>query len=95
MNYLEKIGFTSDDINMVKSSTTSVIFNLLNEQKRVVSANILYLKGIGIKNYKEIFIKFSDYFLMDNSNFIEIFDKYDQDDLVEKLNNNIDIFAYL
>ena len=32
---------------------------------------------------------------MDNSNFIEVFDKYDQEDLVEKLNNNIDIFAYL
>jgi len=95
MNYLEKIGFTSDDINLVKSSTTKVIFNLLNEQKRVVTANILYLKNLGITNYKEIFIKYSDYFLIDNSNFIEIFDKYDRDDLVEKLNNNIDIFAYL
>lgn len=95
MNYLEKIGFTSDDINLVKSSTTKVIFNLLNEQKRVVTANILYLKNLGIINYKEIFIKYSDYFLIDNSNFIEIFDKYDRDDLVEKLNNNIDIFAYL
>lgn len=95
MNYLEKIGFTSDDINLVKSSTTKVIFNLLNEQKRVVTANILYLKNLGITNYKEIFIKYSDYFLIDNSNFIEIFDKYDREDLVEKLNNNIDIFAYL
>lgn len=95
MNYLEKIGFTSDDINLVKNSTTKVIFNLLNEQKRVVTANILYLKNLGITNYKEIFIKYSDYFLIDNSNFIEIFDKYDRDDLVEKLNNNIDIFAYL
>lgn len=95
MNYLEKIGFTSEEITMVKDSTTKVIFNLLTEQKKVVNANILYLKNIGIKNYKEIFIKYSDLFLMDNSNFIEIFDKYDQDDLVEKLNNNIDIFAYL
>ncbi|MBR5662274.1 MAG: hypothetical protein IKX00_01320 [Bacilli bacterium] len=95
MNYLEKIGFTSEEIAMVKDSTTKVIFNLLTEQKKVVNANILYLKNIGIKNYKEIFIKYSDLFLMDNSNFIEIFDKYDQDDLVEKLNNNIDIFAYL
>ena len=43
MNYLEKIGFTSDDISVIKNSTTKVIFNLLNEQKRVVSANILYL----------------------------------------------------
>ena len=95
MNYLEKIGFTSDDITMIKNSTTTVIFNLLNEQKKVVSANILYLKNLGIKNYKEIFIKYSDLFLMDNSNFTEIFSKYDQEDLIEKLNNNIDIFAYL
>ena len=40
MNYLEKIGFTSDDIVMIESSTTNVIFNLLKEQKKVVSANI-------------------------------------------------------
>lgn len=95
MNYLEKIGFTSDDINMVKNTNSKVIFNLLIEQKKVVNANILYLKNLGVKNYKEIFIKYSDFFLMDNSNFIEVFDKYDQEDLVEKLNNNIDIFAYL
>lgn len=95
MNYLEKLGFTSEEIGMIKNQTTKVIFNLLSEQKRVVSANITYLKNIGIKNYKEIFIKYSDLFLMDNSNFVDIFDKYDQEDLVEKLNNNIDIFAYL
>ena len=95
MNYLEKIGFTSDDINMIKNSTTKVIFNLLIEQKKVVNANITYLKNLGVKSYKEIFIKYADLFLMDNSNFIEIFDKYDQTDLVEKLDNNIDIFAYL
>lgn len=95
MDYLEKLGFTSEEVNLVKNTSTKVIFNLLNEQKRVVSANITYLKTIGIKNYKDIFIKYSDLFLMDNSNFMEIFEKYDHDDLVEKLNNNIDIFAYL
>lgn len=95
MDYLEKIGFTSEDINVIKNSTTSVIFNLLKEQKRVVNANILYLKNLGVKNYKEIFIKYADLFLMDNSNFVEIFDKYDQEDLINKLNENMDIFAYL
>lgn len=95
MNYLEKLGFTSEEITMIKNSTTKVIFNLLSEQRRVVSANITYLKNIGVKNYKEIFIKYADLFLMDNSNFVEIFDKYDQEDLVEKLHNNIDIFAFL
>lgn len=95
MNYLEKIGFTSDDISEIKNLNTSVIFNLLNEQKKVVTANILYLKKLGVTNYKEIFIKYADLFLMDNSNFIEIFSKYDQEDLINKLKNNIDIFAYL
>ena len=95
MNYLEKIGFTSDDINIIKNSNTNVIFNLLIEQKKVVSANIIYLKKLGVENYKDIFIKYADLFLMDNSNFIEIFNKYDQEDLIEKLKNNIDIFAYL
>lgn len=95
MNYLEKLGFTSDEISTIKNTTTKVIFNLLIEQKKVVNANITYLKSLGIKNYKEIFIKYSDLFLMDNSNFIDIFNKYDQEDLVQKLNDNIDIFAYL
>lgn len=95
MNYLEKIGFTSEDISMIKNSNTTVIFNLLNEQKKVVTANILYLKKLGISNYKEIFIRYADLFLMDNSNFVEIFDKYDKEDLITKLENNVDIFAYL
>ena len=71
------------------------IFNLLNEQKKVVTANILYLKKLGVSNYKEIFIRYADLFLMDNSNFVEIFDKYDKEDLITKLENNVDIFAYL
>lgn len=95
MKYLEKIGFSSDDINVIKNSTTSVIFNLLNEQKKVVNANIIYLKSLGVTNYKDIFIKYPDMFLIDNSNFKEIFEKYDQQDLVNKLASNIDIFIYL
>lgn len=95
MNYLEKIGFTSEDINIIKNNVTDVIYNLLNEQKRVVSANITFLKDLGVINYKEIFIKYPDLFLMDNSNFKDIFNKYDQEDLILKLKENLDIFAYL
>ena len=95
MNYLEKIGFSSDDISVIKNTNSNVIFNLLKEQKKVVTANILYLKKLGVNNYKEIFIRYADLFLMDNSNFIEIFSKYDQEDLINKLDHNIDIFAYL
>lgn len=95
MKYLEKIGFSSDDISVIKKTTTSVIFNLLTEQKRVVNANILYLKDLGVTNYKDIFIKYPDLFLIDNSNFKDIFEKYDREDLINKLNNNLDIFVYL
>ena len=34
-------------------------------------------------------------FLMDNSNFVEIFNKYDQKDLVSKLAKNVQIMEYL
>ena len=95
MKYLEKIGFSSDDINIIKKSTTSVIFNLLSEQKKVVNANIIYLRDLGVTNFHEIFIKYPDLFLIDNSNFKEIREKYDREDLINKLNNNIDIFVYL
>lgn len=95
MNYLEKIGFSIDDINAIKKSTTTVIFNLLGEQKKVVNANIIYLKNMGVSNYKEIFVKYPDMFLIDHSNFKEIFEKYDQEDLVNKLHDNLDIFVYL
>ena len=95
MDFLEKNGFTSEDINVIKKTTTKVIFNLLYEQKKLVNANITYLKKIGITNYRDIFIKYPDLFLMDNSNFKDIFEKYDREDLINKLNENIDIFAYL
>ena len=95
MSYLEKIGFTSEDIIEIKKTTTEVIFNLLNEQKKVVAANINYLKNLGVTNYREIFKKYPDLFLIDNSNFVEIFEKYDRDDLISKLNHNVDIFVFL
>ncbi|MCR5788094.1 MAG: hypothetical protein K6G37_03315 [Bacilli bacterium] len=95
MNYLEKIGFTSEEINIIKKRTNGVIYKLLSDQGRVVTANIKYLKSLGVNNYKEVFIKYPDLFLVDLSNFKETFDKYDREDLVQKLEANPDIIAYL
>lgn len=95
MSYLEKIGFTSENINSIKENTPEVIFKLLDEKKKMVNANILYLKEIGVTNFKEIFVKYPDLFITDHSNFVETFAKYDQADLVEKLKENIDVFVYL
>ena len=52
-------------------------------------------KEMGVHNFKEIFVKFYDMFLMDNSNFMNVFNKYDREDLVEKLERNADIVEFL
>ena len=50
---------------------------------------------MGVTNLTEIFVRYHDMFLMDNSNFVEIFNKYDQKDLVSKLAKNVQIMEYL
>ena len=50
---------------------------------------------MGVTNLIDIFIHYHDMFLMDNSNFVEIFNKYDQKDLVDKLAQNVQIMEYL
>ena len=57
----------------------------MEEQKKLVTENISYLKDLGVTNYQDIFLKFYEMFLMDNSNFIAIFSKYEKEDLIEKL----------
>ena len=95
MNFLEKLDFTADDIAEVLDNTPDRLLELLKSQKKLVSENIEYLKNLGVRNYQEIFIRYYDMFLMDNSNFKDIFAKYDPTDLVEKLSKNINIIEFL
>ena len=67
----------------------------IEENHKLVTMNIRYLKEIGVMNYQKIFIKFYDLFLMDPSNFEDIFAKYDTADLINKLNKNVNIVEYL
>ena len=60
-----------------------------------VIMNLEYLNDMGVTNLIEIFVHYHDMFLMDNSNFVEIFNKYDQKDLVSKLAKNVQIMEYL
>ena len=84
MKYLEKIGFSKDDIAYMMENTPEKFIELLKEQKKLVTENISYLKDLGVTNYQDIFLKFYEMFLMDNSNFIAIFSKYEKEDLIEK-----------
>ena len=95
MKYLEKIGFSKDDIAYMMENTPEKFIELLKEQKKLVTENISYLKDLGVTNYQYIFLKFYEMFLMDNSNFIAIFSKYEKEDLIEKLKKNINIVEFL
>ena len=95
MKFLEKFGFKKDDIEHLKENTTSTLIKELEANKNLVSKNLDYLSNMGVTNLIEIFTYYHDMFLMDNSNFVEIFNKYDQKDLVEKLAKNVQIMEYL
>ncbi len=95
MKFLEKFGFDKKDIENLKENSTSNIIKELEAHKKLVSKNLEYLNSIGVTNLTEIFINYHDMFLMDNSNFIEIFNKYEPTSLIEKLAKDVRIMEYL
>ena len=95
MKYLEEYGFTSEEISNLEESVPSRLKEKLVESYKLVVQNLTFLKEFGVNNYKDIFVKYYDMFLMDYSNFTGIFNKYDKEDLIEKLNKNIEIVEFL
>lgn len=95
MKFLEKLNFSKDDINELLDNTPDKYIEAIKDNKKLVTENLTYLKDLGVTNYQYIFLKFYDMFLMDNSNFISVFAKYEKEDLIEKLNKNINIVEYL
>lgn len=95
MKFLEKLEFSKDDIAEIMDNTPEKLLDVIKVQKKLVTENISFLKELGVTNYQAIFIKYYDMFLMDNSNFKDIFAKYEKEDLIEKLNKNINIVEFL
>lgn len=95
MRYLENYGFKETEIKWLEENVCQTLKKALIEEQKLVGTNIGYLKNLGVFNYKEIFNNYYGMFLMDNSAFTEIFNKYDQADLVDKLQKNIAIVEYL
>ncbi|MEG1705660.1 MAG: hypothetical protein RR290_03700 [Clostridia bacterium] len=95
MKFLEKYDFNKEDIDEFINNTPKKLMDAIKEHKELVEKNLTYIKDLGVKTYREIFINYIDMFLMDNSNFEGIFNKYVKDSLVEKLNDNYKMVEYL
>jgi len=95
MKFLEKYGFEKGDIEALKENSTSTLIKELEAHKKLVIENLDYLNNLGVTNLREIFINYHDMFLMDNSNFVEIFNKYEPESLIEKLAKDVQIMEYL
>lgn len=95
MKFLEKYDFNKEEIAEFLNNTPKKLIDAIKDQKKLVSENIKFLKDLGVTNYQDIFMEYYDMFLLDHSNFTEIFNKYEPKDLIEKLNKNIKIVEYL
>ena len=95
MKFLEKYGFTKEDIDEFIDNTPKKMQEAIEQNSELVEVNLKYVKDLGTSVYKEIFINYPDMFLMDASNFSEMFSKYETDELIERLNNNFKLVEYL
>lgn len=95
MSFLEEYGFDANDISEFENNTPKKIKEVILKHLELVKSNIKFIKDLGVITYKEIFINYPDMFFMDASNFEEIFNRYEKDELLEKLNNNFKLVKFL
>ena len=95
MKFLEKYEFNKEEIAEFLNNSPKKLIDAIKENKKLVGENIKYLKDLGVTNYQKIFLEYYDMFLLDHSSFVGIFDKYEPNDLIEKLNKNFHVVEYL
>ena len=94
MEFLNKY-FDNDTIMYLNDNVPKVILEELEKEQKLVSKNISFLKDLGVSNIYNIFKNYYDMFLIDPELFSEIFNKYDKEDLIEKLKKNLTIIEHL
>ena len=95
MGFLKELNFSNEEILQAENNVPDLVINEINASKDLVIYNINFLKDLGVENCKEVFIKFCSMFLMDASKFANIFNKYDKEDLITKIKNNVAIVEFL
>ncbi len=95
MKFLSDLNFDDKTIRQIEKNIPKLIKEQITTSKETVKENITFLKNLGIKNYQEAFKLYYDMFLIDPNDFKEIFNKYETDDLLVKLETNIAIIEHL
>ena len=88
MEYLFDLGFSLEEVNMIKSKYSSKEVEKVEFFSRLVKENYNYLKSYGINNIKICFINHLNMFFMNPDKFRSIFNKYDRADLVRCIEKN-------
>lgn len=95
MDILKELEFTDEEIEKLSIEIPVLILDKIVSQKQIVYANLSYLKNLGVLNYKDLFFKFYEVFMLDHTIFTDIFEKYDKEDLIKYLKDNVDILEFL
>ncbi len=95
MTFLKELGFTDEMISEIENNIPSLLKEEVLDAKDLVSSNIKFLKDLGITNVSEAIMSYADMFLMDTIKFEEVFNKYDREDLIKKIEKNVAIIEHL
>ncbi|MGM9834840.1 MAG: hypothetical protein ACI31M_03590 [Bacilli bacterium] len=95
MEFLKEVGFSEKEIKETEKNIPDLLAEQIKKAKELVLDNINFLKDLGVTNYQEAFMAYYDMFLMDPSNFQDIFNKYDREDLIKKIAKNVAIIEHL
>lgn len=84
-----------EEYNDIIEFIPETIKNDFKNNQNLVETNIEFLHTLGVKEYMNVFKNYYPMFLMDTSNFANIFNKYDKNDLLDKISKNITIVEHL
>lgn len=93
--YINKLNISEKEIEKIIFNNPKVIIEQLRLKQDLVETNFNFLVNLGITNVKNIFVNYAEIFLLDSSLFKRKFLKYNKEDLIEKLDANMDIVLFL
>lgn len=95
MTFLKDLGFNDESINEIEKNIPSLLKKEVIETKELATSNILFLQTLGITNVGEVISVYADLLLIDTVKFQDIFNKYDREDLIKKIEKNVAIIEHL